>query len=101
MYGMADKYAQLGQGGPNPYIDPARCKLEVDIAEAMFNAVLEQQKKAAAAVSRGEVAVSERRCRQVGHAVPHAVPDLPDDSGVHQARHDAACGVGRNMEKVL
>jgi len=48
MYGMQEKYAKLAAGGPNPFIDPAGYKLEVDIAEAMFHAVLAQQQKAAA-----------------------------------------------------
>ena len=48
MYGMQEKYAKIGAGGPNPFIDPAGYKLEVDIAEAMFRAVLAQQQKAAA-----------------------------------------------------
>jgi len=48
MYGMQEKYAKLAAGGPNPFIDPAGYKLEVDIAEAMFRAVLAQQQKAAA-----------------------------------------------------
>ena len=42
---------RLAAGGPNPFIDPAGYKLEVDIAEAMFRAVLAEQQKAAA--SRG------------------------------------------------
>ena len=34
-------------GGPNPFIDPDGYKLEVDIDEAMFRAVLAEQQKAA------------------------------------------------------
>ncbi len=48
MYNMEQKYAKLAAGGPNPFIDPAGYKLEVDIAEAMFRAVLAEQQKAAA-----------------------------------------------------
>ena len=51
MYNLDEKYAKLEGGGPNPFIDPAGYKLEVDIAEAMFHAVLAEQQKAAA--SRG------------------------------------------------
>ena len=47
MYNMEEKYAKLGKGGPNPFIDPAGYKLELDIDEAMFKAVLAEQQKAA------------------------------------------------------
>jgi metallo-beta-lactamase class B len=47
MYNMAEKYARLKPGGPNPFIDPAGYKTELDIDEAMFHAVLEAQQKAA------------------------------------------------------
>ncbi len=43
MYNMMEKFEKLGKGGPNPFIDPAGYKLEVDIDEAMFKAVLAQQ----------------------------------------------------------
>jgi metallo-beta-lactamase class B len=46
MYRMQEKYAKLKQGGPNPFIDPAGYKVEMDIDEAMFHAVLDQQQKA-------------------------------------------------------
>ena len=52
MYNLDEKYARLATGGPNPFIDPAGCKLEVDIAEAMFRAVLAEQQKAAAGRER-------------------------------------------------
>jgi len=45
MYNMADKYPKLGAGGPNPYVDPAGCKAELDLTEAMFRAVLAAQQK--------------------------------------------------------
>ena len=48
MYNLAEKHAKLKAGGPNPFIDPAGYRLEVDIAEAMFRAVLAEQQKAAA-----------------------------------------------------
>jgi len=48
MYNMEEKYAKLGKSGPNPFIDPEGYKLEVDIDEAMFRAVLAAQQKAAA-----------------------------------------------------
>jgi len=49
MYNMAEKYAKVGKGGPNPYVDPAGYKAELDLDEAMYLAVLETQIKAAAA----------------------------------------------------
>jgi metallo-beta-lactamase class B len=42
MYDMAEKYAKLGKG-PNPYIDPAGYKAELDIVEGVFRSVLAQQ----------------------------------------------------------
>jgi metallo-beta-lactamase class B len=47
MYNMAGKFAKLAAGGPNPFIDPAGYKAELDLTEAMFRAVLDAQKKAA------------------------------------------------------
>jgi metallo-beta-lactamase class B len=44
MYNMAEKYEKLKNGGPNPFIDPEGYKLEVDIDEAMFRAVLARQR---------------------------------------------------------
>jgi len=46
-YDMQTKYAKLRSGGRNPFIDPASCKLEADIEEAMFHAILAEQQKAA------------------------------------------------------
>lgn len=47
MYGMADKHRRLTTGrGPNPYIDPQGYKAEIDLVEATFKSVLEQQKAA-------------------------------------------------------
>jgi metallo-beta-lactamase class B len=45
-YSMQEKYAKLQPGGPNPFIDPAGCFVEADIQEAMFHAVLNEQKQA-------------------------------------------------------
>ena len=47
MYGMKEKYAKLTQGGPNPYIDPAGYRVEIDINDAVYWRVLAQQRKAA------------------------------------------------------
>ena len=52
MYNMAEKFAKLGKGGPNPFIDPAGYKAELDLDEAMFHAVLAAQQKAASAANR-------------------------------------------------
>jgi metallo-beta-lactamase class B len=45
-YGMAEKYARLKPGAPNPFIDPSGCHLESDLQEAMFKAILAEQQKA-------------------------------------------------------
>src|SRR5579862_8644245 len=47
MYNMKEKYAKLEKGGPNPFIDPAGYKTEMDIDETMFHAILDQQQKSA------------------------------------------------------
>jgi metallo-beta-lactamase class B len=44
-YGMAEKYARLKRGAPNPFIDPSGCRLEADLQEAMFKAILAEQQK--------------------------------------------------------
>jgi metallo-beta-lactamase class B len=46
-YGMAEKYARLKPGATNPFIDPAGCRMEADMEEAMFKAILAEQQKAA------------------------------------------------------
>ena len=46
MYNLDQKFPRIGKG-TNPFIDPAGYKAEVDLAEAMFRAVLAEQKKAA------------------------------------------------------
>ena len=45
-YNMQAKYARLRSGGPNPFIDPDTCKLEAEISEAMFRAILAEQQGA-------------------------------------------------------
>jgi len=47
MYNMAEKYARIGKG-PNPYIDPAGYKTELDLVEGVFRRTLDEQRKAAA-----------------------------------------------------
>ena len=42
-HNMLAKHAMLERGGPNPFIDPANCMLEVDIQEAMYQATLDAQ----------------------------------------------------------
>jgi metallo-beta-lactamase class B len=46
MYNMAEKYARIGKG-PNPYIDPAGYKAELDLVEGVFRRALDEQRKAA------------------------------------------------------
>jgi metallo-beta-lactamase class B len=48
MYGLVEKYAKLGKGGPNPFIDPQGYKTEIAIEEGAYRGLLEQQQKAAA-----------------------------------------------------
>jgi len=51
MYGMAEKYERIGRG-PNPFIDPAGYREEVDAVETLFRAVLGRQEAEAAAAGR-------------------------------------------------
>jgi metallo-beta-lactamase class B len=44
-YGMAEKYAKLKPGVPNPFIEPSGCRVESDMQEAMFKAILAEQQK--------------------------------------------------------
>jgi metallo-beta-lactamase class B len=44
-YDMPQKFARLGPGRPNPFIDPAGCNVETDLEEAMFKAVLKEQQE--------------------------------------------------------
>jgi metallo-beta-lactamase class B len=46
-YNMQQKFAKVQSGGPNPFIDAANCKVEADIEEAMFHAILDEQQSAA------------------------------------------------------
>ena len=46
-YGMEAKYAKLGKGGPNPFIDPEGYRSYVDQHERMFRAELAKQTAAA------------------------------------------------------
>ena len=43
---MTEKYAKLKPGAPNPFIDPSGCRLEADMQEAMYKAILAEQQKA-------------------------------------------------------
>jgi metallo-beta-lactamase class B len=45
MYNLAEKYAKLAKGGPNPFIDPQGYQKEVNVEEAAFREVLAQQQK--------------------------------------------------------
>ncbi len=47
MYRMAEKHQRLAAGGSNPFIDPAGYVRELDLTEAMFEAVLAAQTKLA------------------------------------------------------
>ncbi len=47
MYKMAEKHQKLRTGGSNPFVDPVGYVRELDLTEAMFNAVLTAQTKAA------------------------------------------------------
>ncbi len=51
MYGMAEKYARIGDG-PNPFIDPDGYRAELGAVETLFRAVLERQEAEAAAAGR-------------------------------------------------
>ena len=45
-FNMQAKFARIAPGGANPYIDPAGCKVEMEISEAMVRAILAEQKAA-------------------------------------------------------
>jgi metallo-beta-lactamase class B len=45
MFSMAAKHARFTGGGSNPYIDPSGYKAEIDLVEATFKSVLEEQRK--------------------------------------------------------
>jgi metallo-beta-lactamase class B len=44
-FSMLEKYPKLQEHGPNPYIDAAGCKLEAEIEERMFQAIIQEQNK--------------------------------------------------------
>ena len=44
-YGMDEKFARLKSGAPNPFIDKANCLREATIQEAMYRAVLDEQRQ--------------------------------------------------------
>jgi metallo-beta-lactamase class B len=46
-YDMQEKYAKLGKGGPNPFIDPAGYQAYLVTTEKTFQGKLEDQKRAA------------------------------------------------------
>jgi len=46
MYNMTAKHARLATVGQNPYIDPQGYKAEIDLVEATFKSVLDEQRKA-------------------------------------------------------
>jgi metallo-beta-lactamase class B len=46
-FNMIEKYGNLKSGGANPFIDKANCLAEADVQEAMYHAVVEEQKKGA------------------------------------------------------
>jgi len=43
-YDMQAKYARLLSGGANPFVDKAHCLAEADIQEAMYHAIVAEQK---------------------------------------------------------
>jgi metallo-beta-lactamase class B len=53
MFSMAEKYPRIGKG-PNPFIDPAGYKAELDIVEGVFKNVLAQQQQLFAPNERSE-----------------------------------------------
>ena len=46
-YNMEEKYVKVQLSGANPFIDRTGCNLEADIEDAMFKAILEEQRRAA------------------------------------------------------
>jgi metallo-beta-lactamase class B len=78
MYNMKEKYAKLQAGGSNPFIDPAGCKAEFDIDEAMFHAVLQQQQ---AALSSAAPAANAPANAPASGAPSSAAPAAPSAAG--------------------
>ena len=50
-FGMAEKYARMRPGAPNPFVDAATCKREINMEEAMFHAILAERQTAASATA--------------------------------------------------
>ena len=46
-YGMLDKYPKLKAGAPNPFVDGANCFAEAEVQEAMYHALVAEQKSPA------------------------------------------------------
>jgi metallo-beta-lactamase class B len=44
-FNMAEKFARVKPGAPNPYVDAAHCWDEADVQEAMFHAQLDLQRR--------------------------------------------------------
>jgi metallo-beta-lactamase class B len=42
-YNMQEKFAKLGHGNANPFVDRAGCNAETDVEEAMFHAIVKEQ----------------------------------------------------------
>jgi mono/diheme cytochrome c family protein len=74
MYNMKEKYAKLQAGGSNPFIDPAGCKAEFDIDEAMFHAVLQQQQGALSSAAPAAKAAANTPSVATSGTAPAAAP---------------------------
>lgn len=61
MYSMAEKYAKLKPGGPNPYIDPEGFQNEITIQEAALNNELKRQELEGPPPPRGRGGTGARR----------------------------------------
>jgi metallo-beta-lactamase class B len=48
-YSMHEKYAKVAVGGSNPFVDKAHCLDEADVQEAMYHAIVDEQKAASPA----------------------------------------------------
>jgi metallo-beta-lactamase class B len=46
-YNLAEKFGRVKAGAPNPFVDPANCRAEAEIQEAMLRAQIQLQQKAA------------------------------------------------------
>jgi metallo-beta-lactamase class B len=45
MYNMTEKHAKIGDGRPNPFIDPQGYKAEIGLVERTFRSVLDEQRR--------------------------------------------------------